>query len=106
MWVPSTQGFTDPQGIQAETTGTCKVCKDREEGLESQSFQLPPVLSSCLHKQQLLPQKSNISSSFWEKGTSKPALVPLQREHKAFGQRNYKGKVDFEHLEAPKLVFF
>lgn len=61
MWVPSIQGFTDPQDIQSRDhrPGTCKVCKDREERLESQSFQLPPVLSSRLHKEQLLPQKSN-----------------------------------------------
>lgn len=41
MWVPSIQGFTDPQGLQEETTGTCKVSKDREEGLESQEFPTP-----------------------------------------------------------------
>lgn len=43
MWVPSIQGFTDPQDVQSRDhrPGTCKVCKDREEGLESQEFPTP-----------------------------------------------------------------
>lgn len=42
----------------------------------------------------------DISSSFWEKGTSKRTfLAPLQREHKPFGKRSDKEKWYFKHLE-------
>lgn len=48
MWVPSIQGFTDPQNIQSRDhrPGTCNVYKDREEGLESQEFPTP-TCPSC-----------------------------------------------------------
>lgn len=109
MWVPSTQGFSDPQGVQSRDhrPGTCRVARTERRDCNPRSSQLPPAPALVHTNSNCCPKKAtlSISSSFWEKGTSNPALVPLQREHRAFGQRRDKGKVGFEQLEATKIFF-
>lgn len=106
MWVPSIQGFTDPQGIQSRDHRHLQGLQGQRGGIGIPGVSNSPLSSILVYtNSNCCPKKATlaISSSLGEKGTPKLAVVPLQREHKPFGQRNSKGKVGFEHLEATKL---
>lgn len=112
MWVPSIQGFTDPQISRAETTGQAPATfrRTQRRNWNPRNSQLPPVLNSCWTNSNCCPKKATltISSSFWEKGTSEPAaLVPLQREHKSFGGKKViKERVTLNIWKRQRFFFF
>lgn len=107
MWVPSIQGFTEPQDVQS---------RDHRQHLEGQRGAIGtpgvsnshlPQLSSILQTATAAPKKQQWPSAHLSGRKELLNLFfSLQREHKSFGQRSDKGKRGLEHLEATKIFYF